>query len=255
VLPTGHPAGYVLARNDSAANGEDMTTKRMAAWLLIAAAALLAAGAAAATALGARVSVRFTQDELQARIDQKLAKRNTFRGVTVESARVTLSDAFVIAVAMRSAKGPKRVTLVATAVGQPVYHPDETVFYFNPTAVEIEQLAFDGASLPEIAGRAADRFVRSERLKQAIVGRAEKAESWVKELAGAAIAEVLDRVPYKPKDTPTGTIIKTVLDSVAVDNGVLVVTLRVWRIAWWGLAASVVPLVLGLLLLVRSRPA
>jgi hypothetical protein len=232
-----------------------MTTKRKVAWLLIAAAALLAVGAAAATALGARVSMRFSQEELQARIDQKLAKQNTFRGVTVDSARVTLSDAFVIAAAMRSARGPKRVTLVATAIGQPAYHPDEAVFYFNPTAVEIEQLAFDGASLPEIAGRTADRFVRSERLKQAIVGRAEKAEGWVKSLAEAAIVEVLDRVPYKPKDTPTGTIIKTVLDGVAVDNGTLVVTLRVWRIAWSLLAAAAAPLLLGLLLMAQKTRA
>ena len=150
---------------------------------------------------------------------------------------------------MHSAKGPKRVALAATAVGQPAYHPDEAVFYFNPTAVEIEQLAFDGASLPEIAGRAADRFVRGERLKQAIIGRAEKAESWVKALAETAVAEILDRVPYKPKDTPTGTILKAVLDGVAVDNGMLVVTLRIWRVAWWLLAAAAVPLTLGLLLL------
>jgi hypothetical protein len=175
------------------------------------------------------------QDRIQRQLDKdfpiKGAARLLVKTVRLQGATVNIQDGRVIALVDVEGvlRTNKKFTLTAYAVGVPTYIAGE--FYFKPDRIAVQKFAYEGSTPTEMFSRFSQRFVTSDKTRQAVEDYAPKVEEWMTAIAQNAVVHSLEKRPvYRPKDDVKGLLIKASLDSVTVDQNRIVITFSLWQL-------------------------
>ncbi len=228
---------------------------------MLVALAAMALGAAGLLTLRAPQEIAFTQAQLQKRIDPLLNKDLPLKGEAAEivaslQARVinvTIAEGRVDIAALLQGRlviGPA-FSVAVSLRGKPVY--DDGAFYFEPEDVRLEKfslgeegkLAGALAGLARLAGPGAADLIDKKR---------REFEGAAKGLVEHAIKAELERRPfYRLKDDAKGDVLRSTLDTLAVEGDKLVIRFTLWRATPWAALGAAVLLggIVGLVLALR----
>jgi hypothetical protein len=147
-------------------------------------------------------------------------------------------DRLILKIEAEGRKLGQPFTVVASARGRPRYDPELQAFLFEADNVTIEKLTIRGGTVAEKADDVAARL--KGRLGEVLKDSASKIGASATGLAEQGIKYYLAAYPiYRLKDDAKGLVVRTVLRTLAIENGALVVTVSLWGITLsgfgWGL--------------------
>jgi hypothetical protein len=179
------------------------------------------------------VTITLSQEDVQARINEKLPKTFAKDKITVDTADVELAqDQLSVDVHITGEELRQKFEITASVQGTPRYDTSREAFYLTASDVLVEDFS-TGAT--DKVKNTLDRLTSKLKRTNAAIHRAEaKVEGWVKTKAARATELVLDVIPvYVLKNDLKGIVAKASLDSVKVTPGKLSITFSLWRLTWW----------------------
>lgn len=207
------------------------------------------------------VSLRFDQYEIQEKIDAQLPVINKRlqsdgKDIRIEKLQVEVRDQLTVRATAHGKKFGKEFGVSAHAAGTPRYVPTEGAFYLDPSAIEIKEVWYNGASVKDSVLGAAKRYITNEGLQRLVTDNADKIEEWATHATESTVTRVLQRMPvYKLKDDGKGVVALALLDELTIEGDEVVVHLTLVRLMWWtfvGIAA--VLLSIGFLYMLATHP-
>lgn len=206
-------------------------SKRKTAWLLVAlVVAVSAVGFFVNTHLAKDLS--FTQQEIQDRINSRLPLSKD--DITVTALVVNFKAGVIgIDAGARGKKFGQMFAVSAYTIGALEYDPFEGKFYFKPQGVQIDNIVVAGASVSQAVAGFIEHFPKSEKVIKNKEKISEQVESWVYINVAKFVAWSLERTPvYTLPNTLKGNVIRMLLKSVEVREGVLIAHLSIWQFTW-----------------------
>lgn len=193
---------------------------------------LLCAVLALYWALFIGVTMRFSNDDIQKALDDRLPK--TVRGVTIEKVVTSLDSRLSAMATISTTRWGQDINAVITAKGSPRYSPMSGTFRFEPEDVRVESFRFGEASIKEKIETAADRYVTNKGLNALAKDLSPMIEQYLKGAAERSMVYAMSVMPaYKLPETTSGYIARTVLNDVRVEGNRLLVTFTLMRLVWW----------------------
>ncbi|OGZ05321.1 MAG: hypothetical protein A3C93_04725 [Candidatus Lloydbacteria bacterium RIFCSPHIGHO2_02_FULL_54_17] len=175
-------------------------------------------------------TVNVSGEDIQRRIDLQLPKES--KGVKLTKATVDLGESDVrIAISLQGKALGQPFSLEATGVGVPTYRPEEQAFYFRPSKLVVSKLELSGESATDRVGKFTDRYITDPKLKERIEKSLPGVKRWVEDnLEPRALAMFGEMPLYKPKNDMKGIVIKATLESLKVENGMLVLSFSLMQL-------------------------
>jgi hypothetical protein len=184
-------------------------------------------------------AVSLDEGRIQTVIDKELGREIPVKGAASllvrsvrgksASVRIRGGRAAVLLGVEGALRNGKKFTLTASASGVPRYSSGE--FYFEPEQVEVQNLAYEGASAAELISRLGALHLANPRMRRLIEDKAQKLEEWAMVVAQNAAKDALERRPiYRTKDDIKGMLIKSSLDSVTIEDNRIVLAFSFWRL-------------------------
>jgi hypothetical protein len=203
-------------------------TKRTLAWIVV---AFLAAASCIgfATKTHTLQEIKLTQEEVQGRINTKLPLEKN--GMVLSNLQVNFENQFLgVKATFQGSKWGQEFNIDVDIHGMPYYEKIDGAFHFRADKVAVSKITFKGDKVSTKVEKFVDKYVDSPKLNQNASEIGNKIEDWINRSIESTTIFVLQRIPiYTLPDTLKGNVVRMSLQSVEINDSVLILHLSFWQ--------------------------